>query len=218
MLGELKALTQLEFSLTSDRPQPGMLRPRGRTERIRTAVLAATRAELQAHGYAELTVERVADAAGVAKSTVYRRWRDTTGLLTELLRELVRTDLPLPDSGSIETDLRELALGISRFYADPVQRSLFLGVIAAAVHDPRAADALREFYAARNSQAAESVQRAVKRGELPADTDPVEVIRALGAPFYYRMLVTHEPVNDAVAEKAAAAALAAVRAGAHRTR
>ncbi len=209
---------QLEFPLESERPQAGTLRPRGRTERVRAAVLAATRAELQAHGYAELTVERVAEAAGVAKSTVYRRWQDTAGLLTELLRELVSVDVPLPDTGSIDADLRELALGISRFYADPVQRSIFLGLIAAAVHSPRTADALRDFYATRNSQAAESVRRAVARGELPADTDPVEVIRALGAPFYYRMLVTYEPVDDTIAVQAAAAALAAAKAGAHRIR
>ncbi|MDG4787508.1 TetR/AcrR family transcriptional regulator [Micromonospora sp. WMMD1102] len=209
---------QLKFSLTLDHPQPGMLRPRGRAERVRTAVLAATRAELQAHGYAELTMERVAETAGVAKSTVYRGWRDTTGLLTELLRELARTEVPLPDTGSIEVDLRELAFGISHLHANPVQRSMILGVIAAAVQSPRAADALRDFFRARNDQAADSVRRAIKRGDLPANTDPAEVIRCLGAPLYYRMLVTHEPVDDLVAERAAAAALAAARAGVHRIR
>ena len=203
--------------MSLDRPAPGTLRPNGRTERVRTAVLAATRTELLAHGYAELTIERVAEVAGVAKSTVYRRWRDTAGLLAELLREMVKTWVPLPDSGSVAVDLRELALGIGRAYASPVTRSMMLGLIAAAVHSPRAADALREFFHTRNLQAAESVQRGIKRGELPADTDPVEVIRALGAPFYYRMLVTHEPIDDAVAEQAAAAALAAARAGVHRT-
>lgn len=202
--------------MASDRPPAGSQRPRGRTERVRTAVLAATRTELQTHGYTGLTVEGVAEAAGVAKSTVYRRWRDTTGLLTELLRELVKTDVPLPDTGSIESDLRELALGISRFYADPVQRAMFLGVIAAAVQSPQAADTLRDFYALRNQQAAASVRRAVTRGELPPDTDPVEVIRALGAPFYYRMLITHEPIEDTLAERTANAVLAASRAGAYR--
>jgi AcrR family transcriptional regulator len=203
--------------LSLDRPAPGTLRPRGRTERVRTAVLAATRTELLTRGYSELTVERIAESAGVAKTTVYRRWRDTTGLLAELLREIVPTEVPLPDSGSVAADLRELALGIGRAYANPVMRSMMLGLIADAVHTPRAADTLREFFHTRNAQAAESVRRGIRRGELPADTDPVEVIRALGAPFYYRMLVTHEPIDDEVAERAAAAALAAARAGVRRT-
>jgi hypothetical protein len=57
------------------------------------------------------------------------------------------------------------------------------------------------------------VRRAVDDGELPAGTDPLEVIRMLGAPFYYRMFVTREPLDDGLAERAAAAALAAARAG-----
>lgn len=44
------------------------------------------------------------------------------------------------------------------------------------------------------------------------------MIRALGAPIYYRMLVTYEPIDESVAEHAALAALAALRAGAHRVR
>jgi hypothetical protein len=93
-----------------------------------------------------------------------------------------------------------------------------LGLIAAGVQNPRAAQVLHDFFQARNDQAAEAVRHAVERGELPADTDPVEVIRALGAPFYYRMLVTHEPVGDALVEQAATAAIAAAKAGAHRAR
>lgn len=203
--------------MSDDRPAPGTVRPRGRTERVRAAVLAATRAELESHGYPALTMERVAEIAGVAKSTVYRRWRDPIGLLAELLDEVTLTEVPLLDTGSIDVDLRGLALGIHRFYTDPVWRPMMLGLIAAGVHDPRAAGALRDFFRVRNEQAAESVRHAIRRGELPADTDPVEVIRSLGAPFYYRMLVTHEPLDETVAERAAAAAIAAAKAGTHST-
>lgn len=210
--------TEEEQLVADERPTPGTVRPRGRTERVRAAVLAATRAELAAHGYSALTMERVAEIAGVAKSTVYRRWRDPVGLLTGLLDELTMTEIPLFDTGSIDVDLRGLALGIYRFYTDPVLRPMVLGLIAAGVHDPRAAEALRDFFRTRNEQAAESVRHAVKRGELPADTDPVEVIRALGAPFYYRMLVTHEPVDENIALQAAAAAIAAAKAGTHSAR
>jgi AcrR family transcriptional regulator len=185
---------------------------------VRAAVLAATRAELEEHGYSGLTMERVAEIAGVAKSTVYRCWRDPVGLLAELLDEVAMTEIPLLDTGSIDVDLRGLALGIYRFYTDPVWRPMILGLIAAGVQDPRAAGALRDFFRIRNEQAAESVRHAVKRGELPADTDPVEVIRALGAPFYYRMLVTHEPIDENVAGQAAAAAIAAAKAGTHSAR
>ena len=161
---------------------------------------------------------RVVAATAAAKSTVYRRWRDPAGLLAELLADLTLTEIPLYDTGSIDLDLRQLAMGIHRFYASPVWRPMMLGLIAAGVHSPRAAEVLHDFFQSRNDQAAEAVRHAVKRGELPADTDPVEVIRALGAAFYYRMLVTHGPVDDALVEQTAAAAIAAAKAGAYRAR
>lgn len=192
---------------------PGTVRPRGRTERVRQAVLDATRTLLLTEGYGELSVDRVADAAGVAKSTVYRRWRDTAGLLLELLTDLSRVEIPLVDSGSLDDDLHSLAQGIAHVYTATNSGPMVLALIAEAVQNERVADGLREFWQHRNDHAAESVRRAIDRGDLPPDTDPIEVIRVLGAPFYYRMLVTHEPIDEDVARRAAATALAAARAG-----
>jgi AcrR family transcriptional regulator len=192
---------------------PGTVRPRGRTERVRQVVVDATRTLLLTEGYGDLTVERVADAAGVAKSTVYRRWRDTAGLLLELLNDLSAIEIPLVDTGSIEEDLRSLARGIAHVYTETQAGPMVLALIAEAVQNERVADGLREFWRVRNEHAAEAVRRAIARGELAGDTDAVEVIRVLGAPFYYRMLVTHEPIDEDVANRAAATALAAARAG-----
>ena len=197
---------------------PGTVRPRGRTERVRQAVLDATRTLLLTEGYAELTVERVADAAGVAKSTVYRRWRDTAGLLLELMNDLSSVEIPLADSGSVEDDLRSLARGIAHVYTETNSGPMVLALIAESVQNEGVAEGMREFWRYRTERAAESVRRAIARGELPADTDPVEVIRLLGAPFYYRMLVTHEPIDEDLADRVAATALAAARAGELRTR
>ncbi|MER5391924.1 TetR/AcrR family transcriptional regulator [Saccharopolyspora sp. NPDC002686] len=200
--------------MTVENSPPGSVRPRGRTERVRQAVVAATHAQFRAHGYPSLTVERVAEAAGVAKSTVYRRWRDTAGLLLEVLREMSGAQIPLVDTGSVDEDLRQLAVSIVRVYSDSENGPMVLAMIAEAVHDPRVADELRAFWRDRNENAADAVRRGIRRGELPADTDPVDVIRTLAAPLYYRMLVTHEPVDETIATRAAAAALAAARAGA----
>jgi AcrR family transcriptional regulator len=197
---------------------PGTLRPRGRTERVRQAVVDATRTLLLTEGYRELTVERVAELAGVAKSTVYRRWRDTAGLLLELLTELSAVEIPLVDTGSVDEDLLSLARGIAHVYTETNAGPMVLALIAESVQNERVADGLREFWQHRNDTAAESIRRAVERGDLPADTDPVEVIRVLGAPFYYRMLVTHEPLDDELARRAAGTALAAARAGELRKR
>jgi hypothetical protein len=55
-------------------------------------------------------------------------------------------------------------------------------------------------------------------GELPAGTDPAEVLKALAAPIYFRLLLSGEALDDDVADRAAGIALAAARAGVLETR
>jgi len=194
-------------------PQPGTLRPGGRTARVRESVLAALLAALSETRYRDLTVEQVAVRAGVAKTTVYRRWGSIEGLVLDLMKDLSNTRIPLPDTGNVTADLRGLAHGILTLYRDPAIRSVIGAVVAAAEHIPEARQTLTEFFAGRTAQAAVIAERGVARGELPPGTDTVEVIRLMGAPFYYRMFITGEPIDEGVADRAAASAITAARAG-----
>jgi AcrR family transcriptional regulator len=193
--------------------QPGTLRPGGRTARVREAVLAAVLTELAQTRYGELTVEQVAQRAGVAKTTVYRRWGSVEGLVLDLMRDLSGRRIPVPDTGDLAADLRALARGIVAFYRDPANHALIASVVAAAVSIPEARRTLTEFFTGRTTQTAIIGERAIERGEVPPDTDTVEVIRQMGAPFYYRMFITGEPVDDEVADRAAAVAASAAIAG-----
>ncbi len=196
----------------------GAQRPGGRTARTRAAVLDALRLELVETGYAATTVEKIAKRAGVAKTTVYRRWGSLDGLVLDLLAQLSTTRIPLPDSGNLDADLQGVAHGILAVYQDPGMRAIIDVVVGAAIHDPAARATLTAFFAARTRQAAEVVRRSIDRGEIPATTDAVEVIRILAAPFYYRMFITGEPIDDGVADRAAATAAHAARAGLVTTR
>src|ERR1700678_1126081 len=122
--------------------QPGTLRPGGRTARVREAVLAAVRAELAQTRYAELTVEQVAQRAGVAKTTVYRRWGSMEGLVLDLMRDLGNTRIPVPDTGDLAQDMRALARGTLAAYRDPANHALVSAVVAAAVSIPQARQTL----------------------------------------------------------------------------
>ncbi|MFH8567533.1 TetR/AcrR family transcriptional regulator [Streptomyces sp. NPDC017993] len=199
--------------MTAHQP-PGESRPGGRTARTRQAVMAAVFEELGSGGYASLTMEKIAQRSGVHPATLYRRWRSVEGVVCELLTEL-SAEVPLPDTGTLPGDLRTLARSIAAFYADARMQSMIEAVVSAAGRDPQAATVLRDFFDARLRLAGRMVQRAVERGEVPADTDPEEVMSALGAPFYYRILIARRPVDPAVAESTATAVWAAVRAGAY---
>ncbi|NDU76401.1 TetR family transcriptional regulator [Actinomadura sp. DSM 109109] len=150
-------------------------------------------------------LEKVAERAGVHLATLYRRWRTIEGLVVDLLGELGKTEIPIPDTGSLKDDLRALALEIAALHRQPRALALVEGVVAAAVRSPEASAVWATVIAERNRLASRIVERAVERGELPPGTDGVAVISAVGAPLHYRLLVARGPVDDEVAERAAAA-------------
>ncbi|MEV6393932.1 TetR/AcrR family transcriptional regulator [Streptomyces sp. NPDC051907] len=194
---------------------PGTVRPGGRTARVRAAVLRAAGDALVEQGFHRLDLTEVARRAGVGKTTVYRRWGTTTGLVADLLADMAEQSVPRADTGSLAGDLRANARLVVATLTDPRQGALFKAVIAAATCDERAAQALHRFYATRIKEWAGCVEAAVARGELPADTDAHEVVRAVSAPLYYRLLASGDPLDETVADRAASAAESAARAGAY---
>ncbi|GAA4095915.1 TetR-like C-terminal domain-containing protein [Streptomyces hundungensis] len=195
--------------------EPGTVRPGGRTARVRAAVLRAAGDALVEHGFDRLDLADVARRAEVGKTTVYRRWSTTTGLVADLLDDMAEQSSPRADTGSLDGDLRANARLVAGTLTDPRQGALFKAVIAAATCDDRAAGALRRFYATRIEEWAPCVTRAAERGEVPPGTDAREVIRAVSAPLYYRFLVSGDPLDEPTADRAALAAGAAARAGAY---
>ncbi|MEU8584064.1 TetR/AcrR family transcriptional regulator [Streptomyces abikoensis] len=213
-------LTQRELHLAAEPSPaaPGTVRPGGRTARTRAAVRDAVLAGLVEHGYAGLTVEYVAERSGVHKTTLYRRWGGVDGLLTEAL-DLAREDSwTPPDTGTLRGDLQALAHGIVDAFTDPGTAAAPTALIAAAFRSERAAEALRGLHQERFARCGPLIARAVERGEAPAGTDAGAVARAVCAPLFLRLFITHEPVDAAVADEAAEATLAAVAAGAHAVR
>ncbi|WP_030521427.1 TetR/AcrR family transcriptional regulator [Nocardia rhamnosiphila] len=185
----------------------------GRGPKVRAAVLAATVAELGEHGYAAFTIENVARRTGVHKTTVYRRWPDRDTLITEALSESVATELPIPDTGSIDDDLPALARGLVEWITSPAGRAVLAVMPTGPTGAPTPSDPVRHVFRDRIRRALPPVARAVARGELPPHTDPAELIKALVAPIYLRVAITGEKVDDRTADRAAAVALTAARAG-----
>ncbi|WP_033295263.1 TetR/AcrR family transcriptional regulator [Amycolatopsis jejuensis] len=197
---------------------PGTRRPGGRTERTRVAVLRATLDLLAEVGFGELSVEAVAERSGVHKTTVYRRWESREGLVAAALELGAEEPWSPADTGSLAGDLREMVLEVVRTFTTAGSRELPMAAVLAGFQSERAAEALRAFYRDRHSRAAVVVQRAVARGEVPADTDPDEVTRLACGPVFYRLFVSREPVSEESAGMAAEAAAIAARAGVLRER
>ncbi|MEU1432576.1 TetR/AcrR family transcriptional regulator [Streptomyces sp. NPDC005775] len=202
-------------SESAENVEPGTVRPGGRTARVRESVLRAAGDALAEQGFDRLDLADVARRAEVGKTTVYRRWSTPTGLIADLLDDMAEQSSPRARTGSLAEDLRANARLVLSTLTDPRQGALFRSVIAAATCDPRTAQALHRFYAVRIEEWSGCVTEAVERGELPAGTDPDEVIRAVSAPLYYRLLASGDPLDAAAADRAAEAAVAAAEAGAY---
>ncbi|MFC7534050.1 TetR/AcrR family transcriptional regulator [Actinoplanes sp. GCM10030250] len=186
----------------------------GRGPKVRAAVLAATMLELADRGYADLTVDGVAQRAGVNKTTVYRRWRDRQSLVADAITDQIAAEVPIPDTGGIDGDLRAFARSLIRTLAGPTGQAIAGTMLAGAARIPEIAGIKQRFFEDRIRRAEPFIDRAVRRGELPAGIDPAELIKTLIAPIYLRLLVTAEPLDDFLADRATAITLAAARAGA----
>jgi AcrR family transcriptional regulator len=144
----------------------------GRSARVVQQVLVATVAELAESGYRAFRMDAVSAAAGVNKTTIYRRW-PSKGLLVagavEWMRRFVH-DVPLPDTGSLERDLVE-AFQRKLSFNDRVEGQAWARLLAEK-HDPEVSVVIGEAVEERSNAWYTMVTRSVARGELPGGTDP----------------------------------------------
>lgn len=176
-------------------------------------MLDATVAELIDHGCARLSVEGVAARAGVNKTTVYRRWGGKDGLIVDTVETFAAAEADGPDSGDIDEDLHPWARSILRTLTGPVSGALVRAAFGGAATARRCATCGTGSGSTRSTLIRPVVDRAVQSGQLPAGTDADDVIRHVGAPLYYRLLVLAEPLTPETARLAAAVTSAAAHAG-----
>ncbi len=190
-----------------------MVRPGGRTARTRSTVLEAVLAELVASGYGRTSVESVAERAGVHKTTIYRRWGSKEQLVAEALEDAADDRTSVPDTGDIDADMRVLARAVMATLSTPEGAATVRAIVAEASSSPQLAAVMSAFWTARRTQVGPLIEQAIARGQLPSTTDPGELMKYIAAPLYYQSLMTDEPLTERTADRAAAAALIAARAG-----
>lgn len=178
-------------------------RPGGRSARVRAAVLSATLDELVAVGYGMLTIESVAERAGVHKTTIYRRWGDRESLVLDAMLERGSREVPIPDTGSLRQDLLEYGRAVLASSAEPEVEAVVRTVAAFGDDDSKIAEASRTFWTARFALATRMVERAIERGEIPPRPDAALIAELVIAPIYFRMLISGDAMDDRFIERLA---------------
>ncbi|MFI7409349.1 TetR/AcrR family transcriptional regulator [Streptomyces sp. NPDC049627] len=176
---------------------------RPRSAAADAAILAATRAALVEVGWSKLTLGDVATRAGVAKTTLYRRWSGKNELVVDAVAELF-DELELPDRGTLAADIEGVVLRFAAILARPEAKSGLMAVVAEATRDEALRERIRESIVERQKRLVlQGRARAQSRGELPPETDPAESARTVDLIFdmvagavVHRTLVSAEPVDE----------------------
>ena len=173
-------------------------RPGGRSARNKAAVFEATAALLAERGHEAVTMTDIAERAGMAATSLYRRWGDVRALMMEVAVEKLMRERPLPDTGSLRGDLLAWARPIATSLASREGSSFFRVVIATT--PPAGADGSlrRAALKGRSEQMELMLERARQRGEKPPDV--AELVDYVLAPLYMRALFGR-PLSKAVADR-----------------
>jgi AcrR family transcriptional regulator len=171
--------------------------PHRRSDRARVAVLHAADDLLVERGYAGVTIEGIAARAGVAKQTIYRWWPSKFEILMDTFLEDAAGELEIPDTGTVDGDLRRHLRQVAAFLsAEPAGR-VMLALIGQAQHDPEVARVFQQRYLnERRALDRAILERGVARGDLRGDTDLDLAIDMIYGPVYHRVLLTGLEVDE----------------------
>lgn len=150
------------------------------------AILAAARELLGEGGFEAVTMEGVAARAGVAKTTVYRRYPNRTGLIAAAVFEVLGTVVPGDDRGSLRADLAGVLDGLY-LQNTPLMTEVFLRLLTEALRDGPTRQAVDEhLLGPRRQVAAALLGRAAERGELVRPCRPDTLIELVGGGLIFR--------------------------------
>jgi AcrR family transcriptional regulator len=169
-------------------------------------VLDATIDALVAQGIDQVSIADIAAKAGVHETSIYRRWGNRETLITDALFARTEHDLPIPDTGSLRSDLIAAARSLAELLSSPIG-ALFARASALTVDNPELAATRDRYWTSRFAFADTIIRRAVERGELPPGVQPRPAMDMLAGALHMRAMLTHEPLEADLPERLADAVL-----------
>jgi AcrR family transcriptional regulator len=176
---------------------------RARTERV---ILDSARELLAESGFGSLTIERVAERSGVAKTTIYRRYRSRNDLALAVLLDMLGDVSTLPYATDTRSELARLVDRTVDLMSKSLLGRIMQGLVSEVAVDVELAKTYRETVVAKRvREVAALVDRGVARGELREGLDPELVTDLLLGPIYYRLFLSGEPLDKQFGEQLVAA-------------
>jgi AcrR family transcriptional regulator len=183
----------------------------GRRARSERAILDATRALLAEGGVRGLTIEGVAARSGVAKTTIYRRWRDRDELALAAVWNDLIDGLQAPgDVGDTRKELVGYVEPLIKILRSPLMGGVIRGLASEIAGNRELSQAYRkEFIEPRLAELGRVISRGVERGDLRPDTDVRLAHEMLVGPIFYRLLFSGQRLDKGLGSRVADAVLRA---------
>lgn len=164
----------MKSSEASEKRRPG----RPRSARADRAILKATVEILAGEGYQALTIEGIAERAGVGKTTIYRRFSTVEEIIVRAFGEMDLV-VEIPDTGSTREDLVRLGHAFRDQAMAAVMFPVMGQIVGTALSNPAVLDAFREhLMKPRQASIRKILERGVERGDVRPDID-IELITDL---------------------------------------
>lgn len=161
---------------------------------LRDRVFDAVLAEVADTGIDEFSIDAVARRVGVAPEVILSRWHDRRVLLMEAMLARANHYAPIPDSGSLDEDLRQFAASLAQLSASEHDRQ-WLHLLLPGGRDADLSKIGRDFCTYREGEGERILRRAAERGELRPGLDTLEATRMLAAALHYDLTFTDSPIR-----------------------
>ncbi len=169
---------------------------RPRDPHVDEAIRQAALELLIEEGFARMSIEGVANRAGVGKAAIYRRWDSKTALVIDAVQDRVICTTPeWPRTGDIRADLEAIFSQMIE-KVSTVEGQLMTNLASELARNPELAKAFTDqFILVRRADLRDRIQAAMDDGQLPAGD--VELLADVGfAIIRNRKLFSHEPMTD----------------------
>jgi AcrR family transcriptional regulator len=190
-------------------------RGRPRSSDVDQRVLDATLDLASEVGINGMSMDDVAQRASASKASIYRRWPSKEALVLDALRHAMH---PIDDidTGSVRDDLQMYLREVATRMSNGRSTDVLPHLIEVAMRDEVLRASLDEYVQFRRRPLRRILQRGIDRGELASDIvgDDLDVlVDLLIAPFVYRRLLSHAPIDDAFVDRLLARVLPVEHAG-----
>lgn len=164
-------------------------------DEVTDSLLRAFLEEWAVHGYAALSLERVAARAGAGKAAIYRRWPSKLALAADAVQKFGMVLTDVADKGTLRNDLEAYLLMLRRALRHRLVRKILPDLYAEASRGSELVPVLKDLSVSRRRAGVSLIERAIGRGELPVGIDRDLAMDMIPATLYWGMIVTRRRIT-----------------------